>query len=103
MATRSFRTVLGTPCTAYRATRSGNSVASMMSALTLGLSIASWAANLAARGQWGQVGVTKTCACTAPGRVASAARVSGASAELPPPTSTMISSSVANSYPAGTP
>ncbi len=90
-------TTLGTAYTLKRWASSGNSPASTISARTRGLSIARKAASLAAWGQWGQVGVTKTWRCTSRDTCAKAARVSSATVVAPRETAMMTSISVANS------
>jgi hypothetical protein len=57
----SLTMVLGTPKTPYLLTKKGNSMASIISALRKSLSKANLCAKLAARAQYGQVGVVNTC------------------------------------------
>ena len=73
-------TILGTLLTINRRDRSGNSVASITSAVTRSLSIAIWWANLAAGGQYGQPGVVKTLMFTSS---VSEAKNSSVSSERP--------------------
>jgi hypothetical protein len=60
----SLMTIFGTPLTAYRRARSGNSVASITSPVTCSDSTDNWWASLAAAGQYGHVGVVKTLMLT---------------------------------------
>jgi hypothetical protein len=96
-STVSFTTIFGTDRTSYRSESSGNSVASTTSAVTFSLAIAIWWANLAARGQYGQVGVTNTWMWTGSASAPSSLRVFSDSSMLPRDTSTMSVISVENS------
>jgi len=79
ISTFSFIIVLGTPVTLYFSARCGNSIASIMSAVINGFSMANWWASLTALGQYGHVGVTNTCIYTGLFTVARKAFVVGES------------------------
>ena len=90
-------TVLGTPVTRCRLTRSGNSVASTQYAVMSGLSRASRFARLTALGQCGQVGVVNTYSRTGSVTRARSARLSALSSESPCEASRIASTSEAAS------
>ena len=93
----SLTTVRGTPCTRYLAASWGNSVASTISAVTRVLSSAILWAKLTALGQYGQVGVTKTCMWRGSFRPARKALVVSDRPESWADTSTMLSKREVNS------
>ena len=76
-------------------------MASTMSARMCSLSMASLWAKLTAPGQYGQVGVMKTCMCTGVVMLATASLVASPSPDSPLDTSMMPSMSVVNSKPEG--
>src|SRR5215472_1886942 len=93
----SLTTVRGTPCTPNLRDRSGNSLASIVRALTFGDASAIRFARLTACGQYLQVGVAKTITSTGPVSPASASTVASASPWAPIETRSTASTTVANS------
>lgn len=93
MSALSLITVLGTPETRKRRTRSGYSTAEIDAAVMWSLSSASCHPRRTARGQWGQVGVEKICSARGPSSVATSEREVSDSPESRTEASRMPSSS----------
>ena len=96
-STRSLMTILGTDMTWYLLESSGNSEASIASAVMCSLTIAIVWANLAALGQYGQVGVLNTWMWTGSVIALRADFVSSDKFTEPAETSTISAISVENS------
>src|SRR3990170_7671304 len=97
ISTVSLMTVLGTDTISYFWASSGNSVTSTTSAVTTLHACASLWAILATRGQYGQVGVTKTWMCVGPTISPNRSEVAGARPGEPLESDMMSSTRVANS------